>query len=561
MQYLYVVLGVLAVFLIDYNRQKKMRQEFINKIKSRWGKPSERVYTKEELEQIAYRFNRSGAENFLDDITWNDLDMNRIFARMNNTGCSAGQEYLYELLRTPAADVLELKRRDAFIDALLADNVCREKLQFIFGEIGKCKKGSIAQYEDLLQTVSAQSNGKHYAIIAAFFCALFCMLLWDTGLGMFFLFAVLGYGIIDYYRCKAVIEPYFICLKSVALMSKCCAKIAKLQIPYVDNEKMSEYGRLFQGESRRLALISSGSDYNGSLVDTLMDYVRMVTHIDIIAYNQVVNSFQKKQAAIAEMISEVGYMDAMTAIASYRCSLEVWTKPVFENGKEPYIEAADIYHPLLESPVKNSITAGGCILLTGSNASGKSTFLRTMAVNAIFAQTIFTCTAAVYRSALFCIYSSMSLQDDLLKGDSYFMVEIKAIKRILLACQKGAAVLCFVDEVLRGTNTVERIAASTSILKYLKERGALCFAATHDVELTRLLEGEYRNYHFEETVTEDDIFFNYCLQNGPAVTRNAIKLLKMMDYDREIVDNSERMAKEFLESGSWKLSGREFIKS
>ena len=149
----------------------------------------------------------------------------------------------------------------------------------------------------------------------------------------------------------------------------------------------------------------------------------------------------------------------------------------------------------------------------------------------------------------------MSLKDDLISGDSYYMVEIKSIKRILdLAKRAGEAhqcVLCFVDEVLRGTNTVERIAASTQIMRMLAAENVLCFAATHDVELTRLLEKEYANYHFEERIEEDDVFFPYTLMPGPAVTRNAIALLKVLGYDKRIILEAETMAERFLSEGIW----------
>lgn len=557
MIYLYVILGIAVVFLIDFNHQRTMKRDFLEKIRKQWGKPVEEQYSREELEQIAYRFNHDDIEMFLDDITWQDLDMDRLFSRMNNTGSSAGQEYLYYLLRTPVDNLEELKKRDAFINSLLEDESGREKLQAAFGRISKCKKGSLAGYMELLKEISPGSNRKHYCIILALVFSLGLMLFVDSALGMLALFVVLAYSIIEYYRCKASIEPYFICIRCVAAMSQCCKNIGKMQLPYVDNTKMAEYGRLFREESRKLKFISSGSDYNGSLLDTIYDYIRMITHIDIIMYNQIVSSFQEKQASIERMTEELGYMDAMIAIASFRCSLSSFTRPVLKNEKQNHIMAEEIYHPFIENPVKNSISVTDCVLVTGSNASGKSTFLRTMAINAILAQTIFTCTATRYESNFFRVYSSMSLRDDLLKGDSYYMVEIKAILRILLACKGRLPVLCFVDEVLRGTNTVERIAASTSILRFLREQGALCFAATHDIELTRLLDKEYDNYHFEETVTDEDISFNYCLQKGPAVTRNAIKLLKMMEYDEKIVNRAECMAEEFLKSGNWVLPGKE----
>ena len=130
-------------------------------------------------------------------------------------------------------------------------------------------------------------------------------------------------------------------------------------------------------------------------------------------------------------------------------------------------------------------------------------------------------------------------------------MEIKALKRILDAAAGQGHILCFVDEVLRGTNTVERIAASTQIMKMLSLGNALCFAATHDVELTKLLESEYDNYHFEERIEEDDIFFPYKLMEGPATTRNAIALLKMLGYDKRIISDAEAMAERFLAGGGW----------
>ena len=108
------------------------------------------------------------------------------------------------------------------------------------------------------------------------------------------------------------------------------------------------------------------------------------------------------------------------------------------------------------------------------------------------------------------------------------------------------------DEVLRGTNTVERIAASAQILKSLARENVICFAATHDIELTHLLENDYSNYHFEEEIKGDDIEFNYRLMDGRATTRNAIKLLRVMGYDEEIIQNAENLAEEFIVKGVWK---------
>ena len=190
-------------------------------------------------------------------------------------------------------------------------------------------------------------------------------------------------------------------------------------------------------------------------------------------------------------------------------------------------------------------------MLTGSNASGKSTFLKTVAINAVFAQTIHTVLADAYEGGIYQICSSMALKDDITSGESYYMVEIRAIKRILDFIGRERRVLCFVDEVLRGTNTVERIAAGAEILLSLTSAHAMCFAATHDVELTGLLEEHYDNYHFEEEIVENDIYFNYRLMKGKATTRNAIRLLSVMGYQKEIIENAERRAERFRQAGKW----------
>ena len=146
----------------------------------------------------------------------------------------------------------------------------------------------------------------------------------------------------------------------------------------------------------------------------------------------------------------------------------------------------------------------------------------------------------------------MALNDDILEGDSYYIVEIKSMKRIIDASKEsGAPVLCFVDEVLRGTNTVERIAASTEILKSLSQSGVTCFAATHDIELTTLLDKEFKLCHFEGNVTDNDVHFDYLIKDGAAINRNAIKLLGVLEYDEGIVDRAQELADKFTKTGVW----------
>ncbi|MDB8794075.1 hypothetical protein PN290_00630 [Romboutsia sp. 1001216sp1] len=145
----------------------------------------------------------------------------------------------------------------------------------------------------------------------------------------------------------------------------------------------------------------------------------------------------------------------------------------------------------------------------------------------------------------------MALKDDIFSNESYYIVEIKSLKRIIDNSKKDIPCLCFVDEILRGTNTIERIASSCEVLSALYKSNTLCFAATHDIELTHILEDKFENYHFEETITNKDIKFDYKLHKGRSETRNAIRLLEFMGYDKNIVIKADEKAKNFLLSGKW----------
>ena len=145
----------------------------------------------------------------------------------------------------------------------------------------------------------------------------------------------------------------------------------------------------------------------------------------------------------------------------------------------------------------------------------------------------------------------MALNDDLLAGESYYIVETKSLKRILEEINGSVPLLCTIDEVLRGTNTVERIAASSKILEIIAKRGALCLAATHDIELCELLSMQYEMYHFEEQVGINEMVFDYKIRYGKAVSRNAINLLKLMGFDESIVSGAHERANSYMEKGIW----------
>lgn len=545
---------IIAVYVTVTNNKRK-QQTIIKKLKNGWGKPAQRKYSSEDYECISHYFKRNADENSIDDITWNDLGMDDVFRMMNNTNSSAGQEYLYKMLRSPSADILTLKKLDKLASDFDKNADKRLDIQKIFVWIGRAKHISISDYCDVVVGLEKKSNILHYASMLFILAAVIFTCVVSPVLGIWLCIAAIAFSIITYYKYKAGVDKYFICVNHIVKLLMGAKKITAMDVDFLKeyNDKLKKISEELSDITKRSWLLETGN-VDGSITEMALDYLRMLTHVDLIKFNNLIKLFNDKEEYIYELIDTLGFIEASMAVGSFRCMLKDWCIPEFREDNDMQLEARNVYHPLITEPVANSINTKRNVLLTGSNASGKSTFLKTIAINALLSQTIYTSVSDYYKAPVYRIYSSMALRDDLSSSNSYYIVEIKSLKRMLDAVSKdGHPVLMFVDEVLRGTNTVERIAASSEILKSVRTDKALVFAATHDVELTSLLKGRYDNYHFQEEVTDDDVKFNYRLFTGPAVTRNAIKLLGVIGYNKNIIDAAESQAGYFIRSGSWKV--------
>ena len=133
--------------------------------------------------------------------------------------------------------------------------------------------------------------------------------------------------------------------------------------------------------------------------------------------------------------------------------------------------------------------------------------------------------------------TSMALRDDILTGESYYFREAKYLKRMLDLITMEASMLIVIDEILKGTNTKERIAASKAILEYIGQTKCLALVATHDSELTE--NNYYRDYHFSSKIQEEDIVFDYLIHEGTCEQSNAIALLSYLGYPNTIVEKAK----------------------
>ncbi len=552
---LFLVIYVIRCVVDEKVKLKKFRQSLY----ADYGEKPEKKYPQGRMEMLAERFEKvsdlQDGENRsqIDSITWNDLDMDRVFARMDYTFSSAGEESLYKMLRMPCMTEEPLLERERLINYFMTHADDRVNLQMLYAKIGRTGKYSIYEYMEYLDNLTERKNTKHYLVLGLMALAVIgCF--FNFGYGLAALALLLSYNLITYFKEKSDIDPYITTFSYVLRVLRMETEFSKKKIDAIESyvNEMDMRRKKFGKFARFSSVLTQQGSMSGNPMDILMDYLRMGLHLNLIKFNTMLSECKEYKKDIVAIIETMGFIESMISVGAYRMSLDTYCEPEFVTEQKEAL-AEKIVHPLLDHPVSNSFSVDKCMLLTGSNASGKSTFLKTVAIAQIMAQSVHTVCADEYRTTFYHIFTSMALRDDVMSGESYFIVEIKSLKRIIDAATKSKEpVMCFVDEVLRGTNTVERIAAATQILEQMAESGVFCFAATHDMELTTLLKDTYLNYHFEETIEENDVKFNYLLKEGRATSRNAIKLLAMLGYEESIISRAEQRANAFVYSGEWK---------
>ena len=301
------------------------------------------------------------------------------------------------------------------------------------------------------------------------------------------------------------------------------------------DEALRELRGVIRGD--RILRIKREGSGTGDAMGTLLDYVMGITLVQITTYNKVMKRLIDHAGAYMTVYRCIGEVDAAICTASFRQTLPWYCTPEYTDEKK--MEMTEVYHPLIQDPVANDLALEKSCLITGSNASGKSTFIKAVAVNSVLGQALNTCMARRFVMPEADVITSMAVKDDLMAGESYFIREIRYLKRILDSLSDDRVTICAIDEILRGTNTGERIRASRAILEYLRDKNCIALVATHDKELTELLKGDYLNFHFSEEIGEDDIVFSYKIMDGPATSQNAVKLLEFAGFPEEIIRAAE----------------------
>ena len=285
------------------------------------------------------------------------------------------------------------------------------------------------------------------------------------------------------------------------------------------------------------------------LVEIVYEYLNIAFLLDATGVHVALRDLAAHRRALLRVVASSGDVDAAISVASYREGLSTWSRPQF-GAPGSSLELEDVVHPLLQDAVPNSILlrSGLGVLVTGSNMSGKSTFLRTVGVNAVLAQTIHTCLARSYAAPVFVVRSCIGRSDDLVGGKSYYLAEVEALLSLVEASDTEDCCLFLLDELFRGTNAIERIAAGEAVLRELllsrpgHQKPHVALAATHDGELVDLLSDTFDAWHFGDSLGPEGLEFDHRLKHGPATSRNAIALLRLSGAPETLVQRATKSA-------------------
>ena len=243
-------------------------------------------------------------------------------------------------------------------------------------------------------------------------------------------------------------------------------------------------------------------------------------------------------AGIESWLGVVGEIEALASMAAYAYEHPGDPFPDLVPAGEAYFAAQALGHPLLPAAqcVRNNATLGGTsqvVLVSGSNMSGKSTYLRVVGVNAVMAMMGAPVRAQALRLSPVAVVASMRVSDSLQKGISHFYAEIQRLRQVVDVAATQPA-LFLLDEVLQGTNSHDRRVGTEGVLRTLLRTGAIGLVTTHDLALTSLEQvfpDRFRNMHFQECFEDDRLSFDYRLRPGVVTTSNGLELMKSIGLD------------------------------
>lgn len=533
-----VIIFLILIFLLS-NSRKKRKRKILNSIVNDWSKPKKQDAF--HFGSIEKYFNNNNQKDKAFHIISNrcaaDLDINETFKIVDRTTSKIGQQFLYYKIRTIENQnrLLEFNKLTLLFEG---NESLRLKTQL---ELTKINSNDSYSFEELVTSEPAEKPKIIWLIYILSILSLSFVLL-----GLFYpvffiiLIPILAINMVFHYKNKWNVSDYIdgVSQLSKALnVSKSIASYSEIKQHFSDTTFINEIEKI----KFKTGFISFEKKFDNEfaiLFWVLSEFIKVLFNLEYIIFYSFIDSISSKKDELRKMFHFIGEIDSAISTASLKASDYALCNPEFTDKKEFIV--TDISHPLIENCIVNDLSLKDkSLLLTGSNMSGKTTFIRTLSINCILAQSLNICFAKEFIAPFFKLYTSIRITDDLLENTSYYLEEVLTIKELIDASNGKNTCLFVLDEIFKGTNTIERVSGGKAILSYLNNGNNIVLVSTHDIELTDILSREkFELFHFSEQIESNKLIFDHKLKEGKLKTRNAIKILELYNYPSEIINDA-----------------------
>ena len=472
-----------------------------------------------------------------------DLDFfgkDSLYHHINRTASYSGQTKLAEILVSNFSVKEIAQNQDAISDL-------SERLEFRqnINAIGKIAKDSREFYEKLIEW-SETGRKKPSRLLTLFsyvspFVLVGLLILYFTldivairsaAVGLFILnLGVLSTNlkgikreIVGGTKIDKIIKNYSLIIDTIEAEEFKSEKLNLLK------EKLKSETHIASREIKKLSSLFSQLDTLFNLIGAAISNGLALQHIHV--YRALVKWKRDNKENIVEWLDVIGEIEALNCLANFSFNNPGFIFP--DLNEDSKIQFSDLGHPLIDNKIRinNDVDFNkqGFIVLTGSNMSGKSTFLRSLGVNMVLAGIGSVICASKANVNPLKVWVSMRLSDSLEDNESYFFAEVKRLKEIMDQAEKETSFI-LLDEILRGTNSEDKHTGTVEVIKKLVSKGAIGAAATHDLKVCFITDenpDELINKCFEVEIISNELSFDYKLRDGICKSKNATFLMEKM---------------------------------
>lgn len=489
----------------------------------------------------------------LDDDICRDVDVDGLFGYADRCLTPIGELMLYDRFRQMKRS-RRLAEDESDISLMIRDEQFRSKIEAALCAVNDRKGISVSSLLNMSVRVGAWHKFSWLLPLLEFVALALIIAFLPPAAAIYFSIAALILNASLHYVNKSYVEIYIRPLIQLSRIRQAAVGLSEID-RHNDLRDVRNSVKNLTKLSAKLNVFSLNGILESDLMSIfylLVELVKIVFCVEPIMTYFILRNMEDVNRDSRTLFEYAGGWDALYSIASFRSWMDScgykWSAPTFVS-QQKILKAEDIYHPLIKDCVPNSIQIDKSVIITGSNMSGKSSLLRTLAVNIVSSYAMNMSFSTGLSLSECRLHSVLTVSDSLDEGKSYYMSEVMRIKAIIDRCAAPSdshTDFVFIDEIFKGTNTVERISIADAVIRYLSSLGnTVAVVSTHDIELAQEFEGSLDTYHFSETVDSEQIRFSYTLLPGVVYTRNAISLLRLCGYPASILRKAEENATGF----------------